>query len=179
MDKQRTANHTDARIWAALRIALGATFLWAFLDKLIGLGFSTCRDSATDKVTTLCSKAWLEGGSPTFGFLKFGTKGPFAELYQSLAGNVLIDWLFMLGLLLVGTALILGIGIRLAAISGSLLLLMMWAAVLPPDNNPIIDNHVIYILILAGVHKTNSQQVWGLRSWWVSQPLVKRLPILE
>lgn len=179
MVKKQSVSHTGIRIWALLRISLGATFLWAFFDKLVGLGFSTCRDTATDTVTTLCSKAWLEGGSPTLGFLKFGTKGPFADFYQSLAGNSFIDWLFMLGLLLIGTALILGIGIRLATTTGSLLLFMMWTASLPPETNPVLDDHLIYILVLAGIYRTNERQAWGLRSWWIKQPLVKKLRFLE
>ncbi len=32
---------------AALRISLGWTFLWAFLDKLFALGFATGRDPVT------------------------------------------------------------------------------------------------------------------------------------
>jgi hypothetical protein len=43
---------------AAARIALGWTFLWAFTDKLLGLGFATEPQNA-----------WIRGGSPTFGFL--------------------------------------------------------------------------------------------------------------
>ncbi len=177
--KQSTLSHSGIKIWATLRISLGGIFLWAFLDKLIGLGFATCRDETTNIVTSMCSKAWLASGSPTTGFLKFGTKGPFAEFYQSLAGNPAIDWLFMMGLLLIGLSLILGIGIQLATICGSLLLLMMWTAVFPPNNNPILDDHLIYILVLAGIYRTNGKQVWGLRSWWVKQPIVKQFPILE
>lgn len=179
MAKKQSISHTGIRIWALLRMALGATFLWAFFDKLIGLGFSTCRDASTNAVTTMCSKAWLEGGSPTLGFLKFGTQGPFADLYQRLAGNSAIDWLFMLGLLLIGTALILGIGIRIATVTGSLLVLMMWSAALPPANNPVLDEHIIYMLVLVGIYRTNGRQAWGLRNWWIKQPIVKKLPILE
>lgn len=179
MAKQPATSHTGVRIWALIRIALGATFLWAFFDKLIGLGFATCRDATTNTVTTMCSKAWLESGSPTLGFLKFGTKGPFAEFYQSLAGNPIIDWLFMLGLLLIGTALLFGICIRLATVAGSLLLFMMWTAALPPDNHPFLDDHIIYILALVGIYQTNSRQAWGLRDRWVRLSIVKKLPILE
>ncbi len=73
-------------ILSLLRIGLGWIFLWGFIDKLFGLGFATKAEDA-----------WLLGGSPTFGFLNFGTKGPFMELYKSLAGNAVVDWLFMLG----------------------------------------------------------------------------------
>ncbi len=75
-------------IWALLRVGMGWIFLWAFLDKTFGLGFST-----------LPEKNWILGNSPTYGFLKFATIGPFANFYQEIAGNQIIDWIFMLGLL--------------------------------------------------------------------------------
>ena len=37
---------------------------------------------------------------------------------------------------------------KIATYTGSLLLLMMWLSLLPPSNNPIIDDHIIYILAL-------------------------------
>ena len=168
-----------AKTWGGVRIFLGLTFLWAFFDKLIGLGYSTCRDAATDVVTYNCDKAWINGGSPTTGFLKFGTHGPLADFYQGLAGNTFIDWLFMLGLLGIGLGLLFGIGMRLATVSGALLLIMMWTAAFPPENNPLIDDHIIYALTLIGLLKVNSEQALGLRDWWRTTSLVKRYPVLE
>jgi thiosulfate dehydrogenase [quinone] large subunit len=42
----------------------------------------------------------------------------------------------MLGLAAIGTALILGIGMRMATGAGALLMVLMWSAVLPPAGNP-------------------------------------------
>lgn len=125
-------------VYVVLRVSMGFVFLWAFLDKTFGLGFATTVE-----------KAWINGGSPTTGFLSFATKGPFAELFQSLAGSPVVDWLFMLGLLGVGIALIFNRYIKWGALAGSIMLLLMYLAVLPPENNPIIDDHIIYILVLA------------------------------
>ena len=179
MAKQNSTNDKSPYCWAMARILLGFTLLWAFFDKLLGLGFATCRDAETNTVTMLCEKAWINGGSPTTGFLEFATKGPFADFYQGLAGNTFVDVLFMAGLLLIGFALIAGIGMRIATISGVLLFMMMWSAMILPENNPIIDDHVIYSVVLLGLLAANDRQVWGLRSWWVKQSLVKRFPILE
>ena len=116
---------------AAARVMVGFVFLWAFLDKTLGLGFATQH-----------GKAWLDGVSPTTGFLKFGVneKSPLFDFFQSLAGNPLVDWLFMLGLLGIGLALMLGIGLRVAAVAGTTLLMMMWAAEVPLENNPLVDD---------------------------------------
>lgn len=130
------------------RISLGLTFLWAFIDKLIGLGFTTCRDEETGAIITGCENAWLNGGSPTTGFLKFATQGPFADIFKALAGSAAVDWLFMAGLLGVGMALTLGVLTRIAIVSGVAMLLLMYLATLPPEHHPFIDEHIIYSLVL-------------------------------
>ncbi len=127
--------HAVGRALATLRIAYGLTFLWAFVDKLFALGFHTGYDQA-GKLDRFGPAAWINGGSPTEGFLKFGADGPFKGFYNSIAGTAWADTLFMLALLGIGLALTLGIGMRLAAASGSLLYLMMWSVVLPPQNEP-------------------------------------------
>ena len=60
--------------------------------------------------------AWINGGSPTDGAILFGAKGPFADLYANLAGHGSSG--YMLSMLLIGTALILGVATWLAAIGG-------------------------------------------------------------
>jgi thiosulfate dehydrogenase [quinone] large subunit len=164
---------------ALARIALGFIFLWAFFDKLLGLGFSTCRDVTTNMIHTNCSQSWAQGGSPTAGFLGHATQGPFASWYQHLAGHGLVDWLFMAGLLGVGVGLLLGVGMRLATTAGMLMLLLMWSSLLWPANNPFVDEHVIYIFVLAALNMANSQQKWGMRDWWLRTNLVKSAPFLE
>lgn len=162
------------KVWGLTRISLGLIFLWAFLDKTFGLGYATCRDAETDTVAVGCAKSWLEGGSPTEGFLKFGTKGPFADFFQGLAGNAVVDWLFMLGLLGIGLGLTLGIAMKLAVVGGVVMLMLMYLAAIPPENNPFLDDHVVYSLVLIGLLLVNDKQAWGLRGWWKKQNLVKQ-----
>ncbi len=168
----KTAKTVD-KVWALARISLGLTFLWAFFDKLIGLGFSTCRSAETNVIETMCSKAWLEGGSPTAGFLKFGTKGPFADFFQGLAGNAVVDWLFMLGLLGIGIGLTFGIAMKVSVISGVTLLVMMWLSALWPEHNPVLDEHLVYSVVLVGLLLVNDKQALGCGKWWKKQDLVK------
>ena len=83
-----------ARRWLAVaRIGVGFIFLWAFLDKTFGLGYSTAS-----------AKAWIVGGSPTSGFLGHVSAGPLRTFFNALAGSGLVDALFMLGMLAVGVA---------------------------------------------------------------------------
>ncbi|MFI7606292.1 hypothetical protein ACIBTV_14310 [Micromonospora sp. NPDC049366] len=155
-------------VLAGLRLALGWTFLWAFLDKMFGLGHETAS-----------AKAWINGGSPTEGFLGHAVSGPFADVYRSLAGAAWADWLFMTGLAAIGTALVLGVGLRIAAGAGALLLVMMWTAVLPPENNPFMDDHLIYAGVLAVLALTAAGDTLGLGRFWARLGLVRRLPFLR
>jgi thiosulfate dehydrogenase (quinone) large subunit len=156
-----------AYAFAVARIMLGLVFLWAFVDKLFGLGFSTEREAA-----------WINGGSPTFGFLSFGTEGPLAAFYQGIAGAWWADWLFMIGLLGIGLAVALGIGLRAAAVTGTLLLVMMWSAALPPANHPFLTYHLIYVAMLIGFALAGTGRVFGLGARWEKTALVRRYPIL-
>ncbi len=151
------------------RITLGFVFLWAFLDKTFGLGFATAPE-----------KSWLFGGSPTSGFLMGATHGPFAGFYQLLANTPVVDWIFMIGLLFIGLSLILGIGVRIAGYSGALLMLLMYTAAMPPTNNPLIDDHIIYALILLLFANTKMIGCWlGIGSFWSKTSLVKKYRFLE
>ncbi|WP_137121753.1 DoxX family membrane protein [Segeticoccus rhizosphaerae] len=164
---------------AALRLSLGWVFLWAFIDKLFALGFSTGRNPETGVVDRFGPDAWINGGSPTMGFLKFGTDGPLAGFYQGFAGAAWADWLFMIGLAGIGLALMLGIGMRLAAAAGTLLLVLMWSAVLPPANNPFIDDHLIYALALIALALMGAGRTWGFGKVWERIPFVQRHPVLK
>src|SRR5215217_6052280 len=97
-------------IWGLLRLSMGWIFLWAFLDKLLALGFATGRNPETGVVDRFGDAAWIYGGSPTDGFLQHGlhTKAPFTDFYASLAGSPIIEWIYMLSMAGIGLALILG-----------------------------------------------------------------------
>ncbi len=166
--------------WGALRLALGWIFLWAFLDKLVGLGFATGRDPETGAIDFFGDAAWINGGSPTAGVLQFATKGPLADFYQGLAGGGWIDWVYMLSMLLIGLALILGVGVRLAAIGAVIWLGLFHSAVaIWPEFNPVLDDHLIYAVALIGVALVGAGRWLGLGKWWANAELVRRYPILE
>jgi len=166
------------RALATLRIAFGFTFLWAFVDKLFALGFHTGYDQ-TGTLDRFGDAAFIHGGSPTEGFLAFGADGPFKDFYNSIAGAAWADWAFMLGLLGIGVALILGIGMRVATAAGALLYVMMWTVVLPPENNPLIDEHILGAISLVVLGALNAGTTWGLGSTWAETDLVKDNPVLR
>jgi len=167
MAKERRAQAVAGYAGAAARFGLSFVFLWAFLDKLFGWGKATPSKGS-----------WLNGGSPTTGFLSHA-KGPFGTMFNNMAGFAIYDWLFMAALLGIGAALALGIGLRIAAVSGVLLMVMMWAASLPIASNPILDDHLIYAVVLVWIAAASAGRTLGLATWWERQALVQRLPILR
>lgn len=160
---------TEQLVWVSLRFVMGFMFFWAFVDKLFGLGFATTPE-----------KSWLAGGSPTAGFLSHAS-GWFAGIFQAMAGSPVVDFLFMAGLCLVGLSLLLGVGLKVAGWSGALMTLLMWLAVFPPANNPVIDDHTVYVLVFIGLALTNTKpgQIFGLGQAWSATKLVKKYPVLE
>jgi thiosulfate dehydrogenase [quinone] large subunit len=163
----------------ALRIVIGWTFLWAFLDKLLALGYSTGRDAETGVVDRFGDAAWIHGGSPTEGFLGFAAKGPFEGLYHNLAGTAFADWGFMFGLAAIGIAFTFGITTRLAAIGAAVMYLLMWSVVLAPENNPITDDHTIGLLVVVVLGLFGAGRYLGLGTWWEQQSIVQKFPILK
>jgi thiosulfate dehydrogenase [quinone] large subunit len=155
-------------IAAALRLSLGWIFLWAFLDKVFGLGHAT---------TSI--QSWINGGHPTSGFLKNAAVGPFKGFYNGIAGAAWADWLFMLGLAGIGIALMAGIAMRFAAAAGSLLLVLMWTAVLPPASNPFMDDHLIYAMVLVALALVGAGRTLGLGQAWERLPIVQRNAFLK
>lgn len=153
--------------WALARLSLGWVFLWAFLDKMFGLGHETAS-----------ADAWISGGNPTEGFLS-GAVGPFSGIYQEIAGTAWVNSLFMIGLLAIGVALMLGILMRLACGAGALMVTLMWTASLPPENNLFMDDHIIYALVLVGLALVGAGNTLGLGRWWTQTALVKRAPWLS
>ena len=163
-----------AKFLAFFRVVLGFEFLWAFADKTFGLGYATPAE-----------RAWINGGSPTKGFLSRVAVGPFEETFHTIAGAAWADWLFMAGLLGIGIALTLGIGLRIAAVSGTVMMLLMWAAEWPlarftsageptMSTNPIVEYHIIYALVLIALALTYAGHTWGLGRWWAGLPFVQR-----
>ena len=152
---------------ATLRLATGFIFLWAFLDKAFGLGFSTPAE-----------RAWINGGTPSQGFLKSDSVvGPLKDFFAGIASPA-SDLLFMLGMLGIGVAVMLGIGLRISAIAGSVIMVLMYLAEWPfaantGSTNPLVDYHIIYAFALIAVAATAAGSTWGFGTLWRTLPFVR------
>ena len=164
---------TRAQAFASLRLLTGFVFLWAFLDKTFGLGYATPS-----------GKGWIDGGSPTKGFLSSVAAGPMESTFHDWAGAGWANWLFMLGLLAVGVALTAGVALRLAAVAGTAMMALMWLAEWPPakhlsdgspsmSSNPFVDYHLVYAAVLIALAVAGAGVTWGLGKLWATLPVVR------
>jgi thiosulfate dehydrogenase (quinone) large subunit len=165
---------TAAKTLAVLRVATGFVFLWAFLDKTFGLNYATPS-----------AKAWINGGSPTKGFLSGVEVGPFQSFFHSIAGTGWANATFMVGLLGIGVALTAGVAVRIAAAAGVAMLAFMWFAEFPiaqhtsagaptGSPNPLTDSHFIYAVVLIVLAATYAGTTWGLGRRWARLPIVQK-----
>jgi thiosulfate dehydrogenase (quinone) large subunit len=141
-------------VWAVTRLCMGWVFLWPFLDKMIS------------------------GGNPTKGFLS-GSVGAFSGFYQSIAGAGVVNWLFMVGLIVIAAGLLLGIFMRFACAAGAVMVLLMWSASLPPQDDLFMDNHIIYALLLIALALVGAGNTLGIGRWWAQTNLVQRFAWLR
>ncbi|MEU0648698.1 DoxX family protein [Streptomyces umbrinus] len=170
----RTDTHTArAYAFASLRLFTGFVFLWAFLDKTFGFGYATPS-----------GKGWIDGGSPTMGFLSGVAAGPMESTFHSWAGDTWANWLFMAGLLGVGLALVGGFALRLAAVAGTAMMALMWIAEWPPakhlsdgapsmSTNPFVDYHLVYAVVLIALAVASAGDTWGIGRLWAKLPFVR------
>jgi len=158
--------------WTVLRLLLGWSFVWAFIDKMFGFGFSTCRAADSSAIDFFCDAAMIRGGSPTYGVLEFGTQGSHTGgLFSWMApsGPDAINFAdvgFMLALLAGGVALMLGLGTRIAAIGGAALMMFMFLALdVWPETNPVNSSHTIEMVAFLGIATVGPGR-FALQSWW-------------
>ncbi len=90
----------------------------------------------------------------------------------------------MAGLAAVGVAVMAGIALRLAALAGGLMMLLMWAAEWPLARftsdgkasgsvNPLVDYHIIYALALVVIAVLAAGNTWGFGRRWAALPFVR------
>jgi thiosulfate dehydrogenase [quinone] large subunit len=172
-DTTAATTMTRAYAFASLRLLTGFVFLWAFLDKTFGFGYATPS-----------GKGWIDGGSPTKGFLSSVAAGPMESTFHDWAGAGWANWLFMLGLLGIGVALVSGVALRLAAVAGTAMMALMWIAEWPPakhlsdgtlsmSSNPFVDYHLIYAVVIIALAVAGAGATWGLGKVWATLPIVR------
>lgn len=134
-----------------LRISMGWVFLFAAIRQIPNPDWSAV--------------GFLSGATTFPAFFELMATPPFLPII-----NALIPWVH----LLIGLALILGIGVRLGAIAGAALMFLYYLPRLDGfmvgPNNFIVEYHLVYtfaIVYLAAVH---AGRVFGLEGWLANRP---------
>ena len=110
---------------AALRVALGAGFLFAGLEKVLHF------DGATKPFDAAGFLKFATGGALT-GSAENAIVNPTHDLWVALAGNAglmsVVNTLVVFGEVAIGVALILGLATRFAGIAATLMMALFWIA---------------------------------------------------
>jgi len=126
-----------------LRLALGWLFFYAGITKVVDSSWS--------------AEGFLNGAKT------------FSSFYAWFALPSNIGWVNLLnewGLTLIGIALILGIATRLASYAGIMLMALYYIPGLSfpyVNNGLLVDQHIIYILVLCLIIKNKEHYYWGLQ----------------
>jgi len=143
----------------ALRIALGWLFFYAGISKLF-------------------NPAWTAEG-----YLR-GAK-TFASFYAWLAQPGIlpfIDFVNEWGLTILGISLMLGLFVGISSRLGALLMLLYYFPVLEfpyLDHSFLVDDHIIYALVLLYFASVRAGRMWGLDEWCAKLPLCQQYPALR
>lgn len=150
------------------RIFMGILIFWGFWDKLLGLGFRTVPEMAM-----------INGGSPTEYYLTHLVSGPLEGIYASLAGNPILDAMLMFALFACGLGLILGIASRLTTLGTCIFMAMMFSLQIPNMDNPILDYHIICLVLALTIYWLNGFSYLGLNKWWNDLKIVQRIRVRD
>ncbi|WP_336002226.1 hypothetical protein [Halorientalis halophila] len=112
---------------------------------------------------------------------------PLMGMWGSMAGSPLIDQLVMWGLTLTGLGLILGALVRWNAFWGAVMMMFFWAASLqggllqglPLAHGWVIDDHVVYAMLLFGLGAIGAGRILGLDAKIEEMGFVKSNPWLR
>ena len=149
------------KTWAIFfgRLALGFVFLWGGIQKII-----------TEMSGQMATKGFLSGSSVA--------GGPFKDLFNSASGNWTVEYLVVYGELLIGIALILGIAVRFASLSGILMMtvftIAMWPIADTPTANPIVDVRTFYLVVFAMVFFLAPGRFLGIDRWLENTKFVQK-----
>lgn len=133
-------------------------------------------------ITKILDPEWTAAG-----FLTHLPEGnPLTGFFAAMAGSPIIDALNMWGLTLVGLSLLLGAFVRWSAFWGAVIMIFYWLASLegglaqglPLAHGWVVDDHIVYAVLLYGLGAFGAGRILGLDAVIEKIELVKRNPRL-
>jgi len=143
-----------------LRIAMGWMMFYAGITKVVDPNWSAV--------------GYLQGAKNFISFYNWLLQPGILPIV-----NFMNEW----GLTLLGVSLTLGVAVRLSSSLGALLMLLYYLPILDfPYPNPhsyIVDEHIIYVLVLILLVSLRAGRIAGLERWCSGLPICSRFPRLR
>ncbi|HEY9584231.1 MAG TPA: DoxX family protein [Candidatus Paceibacterota bacterium] len=143
-----------------LRVSMGWLMLYAGITKVLDPNWSAA--------------GYLQGAKTFAGFYQWLTQPNILP-----AINFINEW----GLTLLGVSLILGIFVRLSSVFGTVLMMLYYFPVLTfpyiSQHSFIVDEHVIYALVLIFFAAIGAGRYYGLDTWCAGLPICVKFPRLR
>ncbi len=143
-----------------LRLSMGWLFFYAGITKILNPNWSAA--------------GYLKGAKTFTGFYQWLASPeilPFTNFFN--------EW----GLTLIGAALILGVFVRLSSVLGAAIMVLYYFPILVfpkvGTNSYLVDDHIIYALVLLLLAAIRAGQYFGLEKWCAGLPLCSRYPALR
>ena len=134
---------------------------------------------------------WWNPDFSVRGLLVYGIpKGnPLIDFWAYLGNEwaILFTPMNILGLTCIGLALIVGAFVRFSAFTGSVMMFFYYLTALhggpleglPLANGYVIDDHIVYILLLFGLGAFGSGRILGVDAWLEETSIVQKYPKLR
>src|SRR3972149_2745546 len=143
-----------------LRVATGWFFFYAGITKVLNPNWSAA--------------GYMKGAKTCVWFYQWLLQPNILPVI-----NFVNEW----GLTLLGISLILGIFVRLSSVLGAILMLLYYFPVLqfpyPNPNSYVVDEHIVYALVLVFFASLRVGRIWGLENWCSGLPICARFPRLR
>lgn len=142
-----------------LRISLGFLFLYSGVTKILNTDWSSIK--------------YLQNAKTFTGMYSWMAQPSILPYINSIN-----EW----GQILLGISLVLGIGMRLSTTLGAILMTLYYFALPFPHPNPqsfIVDEHVIYALIMIYLGAVRAGRIYGIETWCSKLPLCSKYPKLR
>lgn len=142
----------------------GISTKWLFLTRL-AMGWLMFYAGITKVLNPEWTAAGYGASAKTFS--------GFYEWIVSPANVGWIDFVNQWGLTLLGISLILGIGVRLSSTLGAILMMFYYFPILEfpmvGEHSYIVDDHIIYALVLAFFAAVKAGRYYGLEVWFADK----------
>ncbi|MFB6294960.1 MAG: DoxX family membrane protein [Candidatus Nanohaloarchaea archaeon] len=128
-------------------------------------------------ITKLLDPQWSAAG-----YLSgVAASNPFQPVWTVMAEQWLwlVDPLNVWGLTLVGLGLLTGALVRWSAFWGAVTMLFYWASSLPLSHSILIDDHIVYALLLFGLGAFGAGRIAGADAYLEETGVVRRRPWLR